>query len=296
MKKRIKDGVVYVVLPIYNGIDMARRCIRLLLDQSYKHLVIVVSDGNSSDKTPDLLSSDFPEIIILRSKKTLWWGGSMQKGVEYVLEDSHAKNDFVLMMNIDTEFSKDYIYEMVKASIAHDAVVGSLIVDIKNPKKIIDAGVKIDWKEFSFTGKNNVIDGEICRNNVDTLPGRGTIVPIEVIRDVGNINAKKFPHYIADYEYFCRIKKYGYKLVVTYETKLFVHSDNTGLRKSNNLKNNIFNTMYHKLSRRSARNIFDHYNFIDSAAPDEMKDILKRRFLPKKVRRIFYFLEKIGIK
>ena len=283
-----KKAKVYVIIPAYNRVKLTRRCIELLLGQTYNDISIVVSDGNSPDKTAEIIDKEFTSVEVLHSRKILWWGGAMKKGIDYVLERSTSENDFILMMNDDTEFQVDFVEKMVNASNTYSATVGALISDINDQDKILDAGVKIDWNKYLFIGKDT-IDGETINFDVDTLPGRGTIIPVAVVRSVGNINANKLPHYMSDYEYFHRIKKNGFKLAVTYETKILVHTDKTGV--TDITTNNIFMKIFHRFSRRSKRNIIDQYNFIDLVAPDELRKDLKRRFLPKMLRKVLYFMD-----
>jgi len=289
MSVKNKKGSVYVIIPTYNRVELTRKCLSLLCDQTYKNIRVIVSDGNSSDGTPHIISAEYPEVVLLRSNKTLWWGGAMAKGIEYVKENSTSQNDFVLMMNDDTDFPKDYIEKMVNASVKYSTVFGSLTANIDAPESILDVGVYINWNEFSFSTKKTRIEKKTICHDVDTLPGRGTIIPVEIVRDVGNINVKKLPHYLGDYEYFCRVKKKGYRLCVTYETKILIHPDKTGLVRNKN--DNIFRRIYFCLSRRSKSNIFDQYNFIDSVAPDKLKRVLKMRFIPQKLQNIIFFME-----
>lgn len=289
MSNLSKKGTVYVVIPTYNRVELTIKCISLLFEQTYPDINIIVSDGNSSDKTVDIISEKYPAVVVLSSKQNLWWGGAMSKGIDYVLSQSSSNNDYLLMMNNDTEFSSQFVEILVNSSRQNCAVVGSLILDINSPLSILDAGVNIDWSDYRFNIKKTLLPGEKAHMSVDTLPGRGTIIPIDIVRSVGNINTRKFPHYIADYEYFCRIKNMGYTLCVTYETEIFAHHNKTGYVK---LKNqNYYQKMYSMLSRRSKSNIFDQYNFIDIVAPDEFKTYLKRRLLPSKIRKIINYFE-----
>jgi GT2 family glycosyltransferase len=292
MIKKNKKGSVYVIIPTYNRVELTRKCLSLLLNQTYKNIRIIVSDGNSSDGTPRIISSEYPEVVLLRSKKNLWWGGAMAQGIVYAHKNSASHHDFILMMNDDTKFPKDYIEKMVDASVKYNSVVGSLMADANHPEAPPSVGVYINWNKFFFSSiKINSEEKSYC-NDIDTLPGRGTIIPIDIVRDVGNINVKKFPHYFADYEYFCRIKERGYTLFVTYETKIFMYPDKTGLVLNKKNKINIFKKINIYLSRRSKSNIFAQYNFIDTVAPDNLKKVLKMRFIPQRFHKVIYYLEK----
>ena len=78
----------------------------------------------------------FPDVVVLESKTELWWTGAMEKGIRYILKEAN-KNDFLLMMNNDTEISANYVEQLVTASMAHRAAVGGLIVDSRDPEKCL---------------------------------------------------------------------------------------------------------------------------------------------------------------
>lgn len=86
----------------------------------------------------------------------------------------------------------------------------------------MDAGVHINW----LTGKYaNMAEGRQYKDilaagslihQVDVLPGRGTLIPIEVFQKIGLYDFKRLPHYGADYEFSRRANMYGYKLLINY--------------------------------------------------------------------------------
>ena len=84
----------------------------------------------------------------------------------------------------------------------------------------------------------------------------------------------------------------GYLLYITYDTRIFIYPDETGLVLNKNEKSNIFKTLKIYLSRRSKSNVFAQYNFIDSVAPADFKWALKKRFLPKKLHKVIDCLER----
>ena len=60
----------------------------------------------------------------------------MEEGIRYILQEAN-KNDFLLMMNNDTEISASYVEQLIAASLAHRAAVGGLIVDIRDTEKCL---------------------------------------------------------------------------------------------------------------------------------------------------------------
>lgn len=279
---------VFVVIPVHNRLEYTKKCLASLENQSYKDFdVIVVNDG-STDGTSSSIKKKYPQWTVLKGNGKWWWTKSMYMGVKRALETSR-KGDFILSMNNDCYFKRNYLSQIVKASQQNKrAIVGSLILDAEKPKKVIDAGVKINWKRNLIYGVADKIsdklkfytDREIIKD-IDTLPGKGSLIPIEVFGKIGNFNYKKLPHYIADYEFFCRAKRGGFKLIVSSKSRLYNFAKQTGSshidRHSASYKE-IFGLLF---GRKSKLNLTDHINFLLLCCPKKyllrnFKDVLNK--------------------
>ena len=280
-----QPATVYAVIPTFNRFAYTKACIEQLKRQTYGPICIIVSDGGSHDGTVERVRADFPDVVALQSEKELWWSGAMEAGIQYALASSRSDDDCLLMLNNDTEFDCAFVGTLVRASQEHHAAVGALTTDSADPRVILEAGVTIDWERYAFRFKTDVGDGERYNFDVDVLPGRGTLVPLYMIRRAGAIDVERFPHYIADYEFFCRLKRHGFPLGVTYETRLRLHRHATGLSARPGEGYDLLDGWKLLMSRRSMNNIFDHLRFVDAAAPPELRAGLKRRLVLRPLTR-----------
>ncbi|HME70970.1 MAG TPA: glycosyltransferase family 2 protein [Myxococcota bacterium] len=274
------DGVsrVFVVIPVFNRLALTRECIRGLRRQTFRSLEIIVADGGSTDGTPDVLRREEPGVVVLRSSRELWWTGATHMGIEYALAQSKGAGDFVLMMNNDTSIPDDFVEILVRVSEREGAAVGALIVDHDDRERILEAGVTICWKDYSFSARKAVEPGLRFVADVDVLPGRGTLVPIAMIRTIGNVDPVAFPHYIADYDFSLRLREAGFRLGVTCETRLASHVGETGLAPATGMMS--FRQYWTQLtSRRSMANLRDHLRFIQRHAPSRLRLALQGRVL-----------------
>ena len=263
-------STVFVVIPVFNRLHFTRKCLEHLSRQRYPRVVPVVCDGGSTDGTPAAIAREYPAAIVLTSNIELWWAGATAMGVEYALKNGNPDRDFVLFLNNDTEIPEDYITVLVRVARRRNCAVGAKIVDACNPNRCLDGGEYIDWKTYSFPVKTKIAPDELGCDDVDVLPGRGSLVSLSVIVRVGNIAAREFPHYIADYDFFLRTKKAGVSLFVTYETSLMAHIEETGITPAKQPLS-WQSARMQLFSRRSMTNVIDHWRFIRKHAPAEVR-------------------------
>lgn len=281
-----RSGTVFVVIPVFDRWHHTKACIDLLRRQTYRDLVIVVSDGGSTDGTRERLRTEWPDIILLFDDRVRWWTGSTELGIDYALEHGEG-TDFVLMLNNDTVFPDDYVEILVHASQVHDAAVGAKVVDSDAPGRILDAGEFINWPRYDFPVKSEIGKDEHFFDKVEVLPGRGTLVPLHMIHSVGNVDAKRFPHYMADIEFTYRLKRAGFRLGVCYDTAIQCHTKETGIVPEAR-RTTVGRAIQELFSRRSMTNVIDHFRFISLHAPADRRYGLMYRLMRRSLRRIAY--------
>lgn len=283
-------GKVFAVIPVYNRVELTLKCIALLKVQTYAGVVIVVADGGSTDATVPRLRETCPDVVLLGDGRELWWTGAMALGIDYVLATADRARDFLLMLNNDTEFDPGFVETLVRVSRQRKAAVGALTVDAADPGRILDAGEYVDWKRYAFPVRTVVSPGEVYHSDVDVLPGRGTLVPVFMVAAAGNVEARRLPHYIADYEYFSRLKRMGFELGVTYETCIRSNVEVSGLAITARERLGPVRVLRLLFSRRSMHNLVDHYRFINLAAPTGLKSRAKLRLLVRTARLMLHAL------
>lgn len=271
-------STVFVIIPVFNRLKFTLACLEYLARQSYHPLHIIVVDGGSTDETVAALRRDWPQVEVIAGHGELWWAGATRLGIERALELSAGDDDKVLLINNDTVIGPEYVATLARVSDRERAAVGALVVDSRDPSLVLDAGEFIEWTTYRFPVKTFVTPGETFCDQVDVLPGRGSLVPLWMIRQAGNVDAERFPHYIGDYDFFARVKSCGYRLVVTYETKIQAHIEETGIAPTT--ANLSFREGLDMLtSRKSMLNVRDHWRFIGRHAPHERRPWLKIRLL-----------------
>ncbi|MDP2400847.1 MAG: glycosyltransferase family 2 protein, partial [Actinomycetota bacterium] len=228
--------VVYGVVPVRNRWALTSNCLQALRGQTHADVCMVIVDDGSTDGTAEHLAREFPEVTVLHGDGGLWWTGATALGIEWALERCN-EDDFILALNNDTTVDPDYIERLLEVASRFDnrALVGSVAVDNRDRDTIVDGGPHVNW----VTAKGGSLhSGEsltsVCSQGVttaepDLLPGRGTLIPVRCIREIGNFDATRLPHYGADYEFSARARRAGYQLVMSFKAPVYSEVEATGV-------------------------------------------------------------------
>ena len=275
------SSTVYAVIPVFNRLDRTLRCIDCLKAQTFQPIKIVVSDGGSTDGTPAAITERHPDVVVLTSPTVVWWAGSMRIGIDWALTDSSSDDDFVMMVNNDTEFEPAYADTLVREARGHNVAIGGIVVDERDPDSIIDAGVQFDWETYAFKGRRAWPTPPFDPvQPTDVLPGRGTIIPIHAIRRAGNVDDVTFPHYLADYEFTYRLKRQGgIGLAVSFDA---VIKTEPPVARQRTVRHPIAETWVQfrqRFAKSSKSNVLVHWRFVSRHAPPEIKARLRKRLI-----------------
>jgi len=105
----MEDKLVSVVILNWNGKNFIKNCIDSVKGQDYKNLEIIIVDNASNDGSPEMIQREYPDVILIRNKENLGFGGGNNEGIKY------AHGSYIVMLNNDTELDVHCISEMKKA-------------------------------------------------------------------------------------------------------------------------------------------------------------------------------------
>jgi N-acetylglucosaminyl-diphospho-decaprenol L-rhamnosyltransferase len=221
-------GKIYIVVPVFNRKSFTQRFLYCMRKQTFRNFEIIVVDDGSTDGTAELIAEQFREVQLLRGDGNLWWTGAINLGIRHAMVRA-SEADAILVINDDIDVNSDYLETLhgLRKSMSK-MLIGSVLVDIKNPEVIYDGGRIVNWWTAKVTMLNSKRKlSEFEENHyvdVSLLTGSGTLIPIQVFREIGLYDDKHFQQ-CGDTELPVRAKNVGYRLIVSYAAIAKMHID-----------------------------------------------------------------------
>ncbi len=218
----MKNLKIEIVTPVYNRRELTLQFLRSLerINRDGLDVHIIVVDDGSTDGTSEAVAKDFPEVEIVKGDGNLWYTGGTNLGIKTALEKNP---DYILCVNNDSIFEENCVKNLVECAEKHPrSVVGALLLLWNEPHRVFQ--VSPEWKT-SLGGWHHWYQQTVWTVpqktwEVDIIVGNCVLYPVEVIREVGLMNEKKFAQY-GDAEYTPRMRRKGWKLLIEPKAKIF---------------------------------------------------------------------------
>lgn len=231
--------MISIVIPVHNRLDYTRQCLACLSVQTYQNYQIIVVDDGSTDGTTLMINQEFPTVVVLKGDGNLWWTEATNWGIRYAQKTQNKQQEnFVLTLNDDTRVAPDYLQTMLDAYRKHKpCLIGSVSVDSDNPEKLEYAGASFELytaggRHLSDDYHNSYreLSARTSYTESHSLPGRGTLIPMEVFDKIGLFDSKKYIHYMSDIEFSVRARKAGFRLIVNVSSVVYEYVQATGIQ------------------------------------------------------------------
>ncbi len=230
-------------MPVFNRLAMTQRALGCLRAQQVDEpLRLIVIDDGSTDGTAEFLAAQ-KDITVLKGDGSLWWGGAIEVGLQHVLQEG-LPSDWILLVNNDTLFATDFVQRLLDTARAYaPAAVGSVVCDEAAPDRLLSIGAVFDTWRLRVRDK---LEQERPRDSakgphlVDALSGRGTLYPLAAFRIAGTMKPVWLPHYLADYELAVRVRKAGFKLLVSEDAAVLSADEFGNVYQTSSLRDKFF--------------------------------------------------------
>ncbi len=115
----INEHTIGVVVLNWNSADDSIACVKSLLLQSYKNLLVIIIDNNSSDNSPERLkqfADSHPNVVFRHNSVNLGFTGGINTGIRYCLD---KKINYVALLNPDATADKNWLSSLHDELISH---------------------------------------------------------------------------------------------------------------------------------------------------------------------------------
>jgi GT2 family glycosyltransferase len=203
----------------YNAASLLPRHIMALLRQTRPLQDIIVVDNASTDGTVEMLTSQFPQVKILRMAENLGAGGGLAAGLAYAAIEK--KHDWVWTFDHDSVPDDDALQALLDGAESLGNSQGSL-------------GIIAALPVYQSTGhcyhpllwRNGFVKPSAEHMTrpmwfADLVISSGCMVRRDIVQNVGLPRADFFIDFV-DFEYCLRVRSKGYKIAVVSSAK-FAH-------------------------------------------------------------------------
>lgn len=201
------DGV-YVVTVVHNRRKVTRQFAELVAQQTLSGITLVVVDDGSTDGTADVVQAVLPSAVILQGNGNLWWGGGIQKGLNWLTAQGLPDTCVVVFMNDDIGFDSDYFAKALAElrSLGPGHFLVSPGIYQTSYTRSLEAG-KTDWSRL------RVMDHGDRPDLIDHATTRCLFMTWGDLKRVHGLHATLLPHYTSDYVFTMTAHRRGIRLV-----------------------------------------------------------------------------------
>lgn len=227
---------VSIITVCFNSEETIDKAINSVLSQSHKDIEYIIIDGESKDKTIDLVRRYISKLSFFKTEPDEGIYDAFNKGIEL------ATGDVICFLNSDDIYTSTHVISKIASAFATtdvDIIYGDVIYHNKqNPSKVIRR-----YKSGNFS---------IKRLAWGWMPAHPSVFMRRGVYDTYG-NFKKNYKIAGDYEFFCRIMKGG-QLKSMYFPEAFVNMRAGGVSTSGFKNTYILNSEVVRACRENGIN------------------------------------------
>ena len=259
--------MLYIVIPVFNRQQFTRACLLSLRQQTRTDFRVVVVDDGSTDGTPQMLAEEFPEVTVVTGDGNMFWTAGVNAGIRRALVLGATR---IMTMNNDVLALPDFVEQMLRWADRHPrAILGALELDAASGQPVY-GGERLDWRTNTRQDLLAALPPTEHHglHPVTYLPGRGLLIPLEVIEAIGLFDEKRLPHYLADFDYTSVARRHGFPVFCNYDARLSTYPEESGQEQTRR-KHSLRGYFQHLFGIRGGGNLrnFTHFTLKNCPRP-----------------------------
>lgn len=250
----------FIIIPVYDGWKQAERCLENIFCNSVSSAIqVTVVDHGPDDHPGSNLNKKYPKIRIVKGSSNLWWTGATNLGIRDAML---KKATHIMLLNNDCYFDPGALSELLKISYQHpNCIISPSQYDYSSGRLLCEKAYTLYCLGFPTLilpnfRRSDAKNKELVPTKL-ILGGRGVIIPVSSIIEVGYFNEHAFPHYGSDNDFYLRCRNAGIPMYVIPGCRIYVDSSTTTIAANPGSLTfrQFIGTLY---DRRSHRNIHDN--------------------------------------
>jgi GT2 family glycosyltransferase len=217
-------GKLYIIVPVFKRLEHTKTFIASCNQHIDENSIIYIIVDDSPQYEHFEYFSKINNIKVLKGTGNLWWGGSINLGMQYLMNQNIENDSIVVWANNDTIIDQN-LYPIQKKfleknpnSFFHPRVFNL------NKDEIEDCGNLKSWLplrcNYIFSQSNEL---EVC----DLVSGRFLMSYWKNFKKIGLISSR-IPHYGGDWDYSLRGKKMGINTYLVKDAICYVDEKTSG--------------------------------------------------------------------
>lgn len=206
----------WVLIPVHNRREITLQCLSHLKEtQDWERFNVVVIDDGSTDGTSEAVETDFPSVTVLEGDGSLWWGGAIRKGMEFVMDQG---GEVFIWLNDDVLPDPHSVTKLSnKAAELGDTILTTRVeTDTDHEYTTCNRKTRVGMRVVPYES-----DAEI--QYCDATAGKFTAIPREIVETIGLPDDTRFPHNFCDYDYTYRATEHGFRAGVYTDVSALDH-------------------------------------------------------------------------
>ena len=213
-----------IIILSFNTKDILDNCLKSILKNSKEiDMEIIVIDNHSTDGSPEFISMNYPNIILIENDSNEGFSKANNQGIKI------AKGKYILLLNSDTLVEKDSLKDLVNFMESHKeiGVVGPQLLNTDHSKQASVGRFPDLLSVFIMLFFEHWQQNRFVRTSFDKLTeadwvmGAALMIRKNILEKTGLLDENIFMYY-DEVEWCYRIKKAGFK-VYYYPKPKIVH-------------------------------------------------------------------------
>lgn len=217
-------ATLYVVIVTYNGASWIKKCLESVYNSTIKATPIVI-DNCSTDSTLDVISTAYPQTVVIVSKKNIGFGQANNIGIKKAVNEGA---EYVYLLNQDAWVDANTFDLLIKEHKKNQ------IFGVLSPMQLAASAHFVDYNfllnSISLESCPNLLNDYVVNSLKDVyetafVMAAHWLLYVPTLKKIG-LFSPAFSHYGEDANLIHRYNYFGFKIGVC--PKIFAYHDRQG--------------------------------------------------------------------